>query len=386
MELLDSLQPNTPSWDEARDIEASFNGIESAYEKIGFDEGWWTKITNDMFLMGKYTHQMKGNYTGDTMSLGRFARNACPHLRLNNNRFIDKTDVDENVYAAFVLRSGFTRTSKISWHSNYWCDSNLMEQNLKEVEASQHGFYVNMVIKAFPFFPEELPNNMGYKVTVQKFDELGRIPFSRTLSVGNVPRKCRQRDLYAFKMKGEIRLLGQPLLCNLSRETEYKNFSRRILLVRMFSFTSFEQKTAINVYHLEDDLDQIIETTLKCAAKMGKNVLGFIIKDNTHVNCNATYSNDIQELWTSRGKRKTNTRRRSYSEEELPEKLSMEAYLEDFLEGPKALLQGMFPALERKFAQGLRAPRISRPGLDKEVDPTRAFGLKHLNSQLLLYA
>ncbi|KAM7480735.1 hypothetical protein LguiB_005318 [Lonicera macranthoides] len=73
-------------------------------------------------------------------------------------RFIDETDVDENAFAVLELRFGFTRTLKISWHNNYWCDPNLIEHNLKEVEGSQHGFYVNMVIKAFLFFPEELPN------------------------------------------------------------------------------------------------------------------------------------------------------------------------------------------------------------------------------------
>ncbi|KAM7480736.1 hypothetical protein LguiB_005319 [Lonicera macranthoides] len=177
MELLDSVQPNTPSWDEgllgwdtrfyeAEDIEASSGGVESAYGKTSVDEGWWTKMTNGMFLMGMYTHQTKGSYTNNVMSLGRFARNVCTHSRLNNNcnwfqgleRFIDETYVDENAFAVLEFRFGFTSTLKMSWHNNYWCDPNLIEHNLKEVEGSQQGFYVNMVIKAFLFFPEELPN------------------------------------------------------------------------------------------------------------------------------------------------------------------------------------------------------------------------------------
>ncbi|KAM7480738.1 hypothetical protein LguiB_005321 [Lonicera macranthoides] len=214
-------------------------------------------MTNDMFFMGMYTLQTKGGYTNDAISLGRFTRNVCTHSRLNNNRFIDETAVVESAFTALVLRSRFTRTSKISWHNNYWCDPNLIEHNLKEVEGSQHGFYVNMAIKAFLFFPEELPKLVNIEPpsyarkkyfvkkkmrrTLKATPTDGMIPLSRTLSIGNVPRKCRQRDVYAFKMKDEMRLMGQPLLCNLSREAQYKNFSGRILLVRMFSFTCFKQ-------------------------------------------------------------------------------------------------------------------------------------------------
>ncbi|KAM7465395.1 hypothetical protein LguiB_012957 [Lonicera macranthoides] len=73
--------------------------------------------------------------------------------------FIEEIDVDKCAFAVLVIRSGFTRTLKISWHSNYCCDSNLIWQNLKEAEklALQHGFYVNNAIKTFSFFSKQLP-------------------------------------------------------------------------------------------------------------------------------------------------------------------------------------------------------------------------------------
>ncbi|KAM7461362.1 hypothetical protein LguiA_029483 [Lonicera macranthoides] len=84
----------------------------------------------------------------------------CDNVCLNRQMmFIEEIDVDKCAFAVLVIRSGFTRTLKISWHSNYCCDSNLIWQNLKEAEklALQHGFYVNNAIKTFSFFSKQLP-------------------------------------------------------------------------------------------------------------------------------------------------------------------------------------------------------------------------------------
>ncbi|KAM7477324.1 hypothetical protein LguiA_025537 [Lonicera macranthoides] len=194
MELLDSVQPNTPSWDEA---------------------------TQKQKLNASTTNHLNCKRYENLLKTLEFNCNWFQGLE----RFIDETDVDENAFAVLEFRFGFTRTLKISWHNNYWCDPNLIEHNLKEVEGSQHGFYVNMVIKAFMFFPEELPKmRRTLKATPIDFRPVALTTKRNSVFKDNVPLHNNRVVVKKEKDKQVTMLFKERHLEKLSLEAYLEDF------------------------------------------------------------------------------------------------------------------------------------------------------------------